>query len=216
MAPDCEKFLRLKLASTHSHTLASIFYFSCPVSLVVAFVFHLLVRRPLLAHLPKVLYQRVGKYASFNWLGYFRQYYWGVLLSIVVGAALHLLWDSFTHLHPLTVRMLPGITGSVQLGPHPMPIFYIVAAASSLVGGLLIGWAVWKMPVSLHAPAPTSTSIVRYWATALGVAATLEVQWLLLTEPRLLNAGISAISAGIIGVVVSSVYTARHQLLPRQ
>lgn len=53
MAPDCEKFLRLRLASGHSHTLGSVFYFSCPVALLLAFAFHLLVRKPLLTHLPR-------------------------------------------------------------------------------------------------------------------------------------------------------------------
>jgi|GEM_PF-3777867 len=64
MAPYCEKFLRFHLASGHSHMLSSVFYFSCPVALVLAFAFYLLVRKPLRMHLPPVLYRRLECFTS--------------------------------------------------------------------------------------------------------------------------------------------------------
>ncbi|MGI4968620.1 MAG: DUF4184 family protein [Janthinobacterium lividum] len=75
IALDCEKYLRLHLASGHSHTLGSVFYFSYSVALVLTFVFHLLVCQPLLLHLPPVLYRRLGRFTSVDWMGYFRRYY---------------------------------------------------------------------------------------------------------------------------------------------
>jgi hypothetical protein len=67
------------------------------MALVLAFAFHLLVRKPLRMHLPPVLYRRLERFTSVDWVGYFRRYYWGVILSIVVGVLLHLFWDCFTH-----------------------------------------------------------------------------------------------------------------------
>lgn len=207
VAPDFEKFIRLKLASAHSHTLGSIFYFSCPVALGLAFVFHLLVRQPLVAHLPVWLYQRLGKYAHFNWLGYFRQYYGGVVLSSSIGAALHLFWDSFTHPNTLTAELLPALNGILWLGERSVPIFHVVSLISSIAGGLLIVWAVWRMPIYPLKPVLTTAALYRYWGLAVLVAVVLEVEWVIVMRPRILNIGISAISAALLGVLVASLYT---------
>ena len=210
MAPDCEKFIRLKLASTHSHTVASIFYFSCPVTLALAFIFHLLVRRPLIAHLPAVLYRRLEKYMAFDWVSYFRRYYWGVLLSAVVGAALHLFWDSFTHNHTVTAELLPGLRGIMWVGSRTMPIFHIVSFVSSLVGGAAIALAVWQMPARQLRTVPSATNVLQYWGLAILIALVLEIEWILVVQPRILNGGIAAISAGLIGVLAASVYFHRR------
>lgn len=215
MAPDCEKFIRLKLASAHSHTVASIFYFSCPVTLGLAFIFHLLVRRPLIAHLPGVLYRRLEKYAGFNWITYFRRYYWGVLLSAIVGAALHLFWDSFTHNHTLTAEVLPGLRGIMWVGSRTIPIFHVVAFVSSAVGGAIIALAVWLMPARQLKTVPATASVLHYWGLAVVIGVVLEIQWVLLVQPRILSAGIAAITAGLIGILAASVYFRRRMAVRR-
>lgn len=215
MAPDCEKFIRLKLASAHSHTVASIFYFSCPVTLAVAFLFHLLVRRPLISHLPGMLYRRLEKYVAFDWLTYFRRYYWGVLLSAIVGAALHLFWDSFTHSHTLTADLLPGLRGIVWVGGRTEPIFFVVSVVSSVMGGGAIALAVWLMPARPLKPVPRVANVLQYWGLAGLVALVLEIQWILIVQPRILSAGIAAITAGLVGVLAASVYFGRRMAARR-
>jgi hypothetical protein len=209
MAPDAEKFFRLKLANQHSHTVASIFYFSWPVALGLAFVFHGLVRRPLIAHVPAFLHRRLSKYANFNWSSYFRQNPWGVLFSIVIGAALHLFWDSFTHDNMLLTSLVPDSADLVWVGNKHMPVCQLVALGSSVAGGLVIAWAVWKMPVRLAGPSPSASAIVHYWGIATLLATVLETAWVLAVHPRLLSVGISAISAMMLGVVIASLYGSR-------
>jgi hypothetical protein len=209
IAPDFEKFFRLKLASHYSHTIASIFYFSCPVAVGLSFVFHLLVRQQLLAHVPAALYQRVGQYRFFNWPSYFRQHYMGVLLSIIIGAASHLIWDSFTHTNTVVTRVVPDLDNAVWLGERAVPFLHLLAAASSLAGGVAIAWAVWMLPVRLAGPVPSKSALYRYWGITILVAAALEVEWILLFHPRLLNMGITAISAIMVGIITASVYTGR-------
>ena len=213
IAPDFEKFFRLQLASSYSHTAASIFYFSCPVALVVAFVFHGLVRRPLLAHSPEWLRRRVAEYASFNWPRYFRQHYGGVLLSIVLGAAGHILWDSFTHPSYLMMKFMPGLTEPVQIGRWQMPVYEVSGLVSTGVGGLLTAWAVWQLPQQPVRAVPGAMPEA-YWGVAALLAAALVIQWVLLTDPRWLSIGIAAISASMIGVLVSSVYFRHKGSLP--
>ncbi|MBO3273272.1 DUF4184 family protein, partial [Hymenobacter defluvii] len=156
IAPDFEKFFRLKLASHYSHTLPSIFYFSCPVALGLSFVFHLLVRRQLLAHLPAALYQRLARYRFFDWLRYFRQHYIGVISSIILGAALHIFWDSFTHVNTFVTRAVPALNRTIWLEERPVPLLQLLTVTNSLVGGLAIIWAVWRMPARPAGSLPTA------------------------------------------------------------
>ncbi|TDN36354.1 hypothetical protein A8B98_10655 [Hymenobacter sp. UV11] len=207
IAPDCEKFLRLRLASNHSHTFNSIFYFSCPVALVLAFAFHLLVRKPLLRHLPPALYRRLGKFISFDWTDYFRKYYLGVTLSIIVGAALHLFWDSFTHPSPFIDQIFPLLARPVWVGDEQTPFFYLVGLASSVLGGAFIIRAVWQMPVRQVRAVPTTSAVVRYWSLVALVTIALATQWIVATEPELLDGGIAVISSSLVGLVAASLYT---------
>ncbi|WP_072052947.1 DUF4184 family protein [Hymenobacter terrenus] len=206
IAPDFEKFFKLHLASSHSHTIASIFYFSCPVSLGLAFLFHGLVRRPLLAHLPVSLHQRLGKYTNFDWLGHLRLHPGGVLLSIVLGAASHLVWDSFTHPSALMMSFLPGLCVSVRMAGRSIPLYLFVALGNSLLGGLFITRSVWQMPTLRTVPAPVATAMWRYWGLATLVTVMLVAGWALAFKPRLLNVGIAAISAAMVGLVIASAY----------
>jgi hypothetical protein len=207
MAPDAEKFLRLKLASQHSHTIGSIFYFSCPISLGLAFIFHTLVRRPLIKHLPAPLYRRVSSYTNFDWPNYWRQHTWGVLLSIIIGATSHLFWDSFTHDNTLITSAVPESADLVWLGGKAMPIWQLIALVSSVIGALIIGYVVWKMPVSAAATVPSTSAVLSYWGTIAFIAACLETAWVLAVHPRWLNVGISTVSATMLGIVITSVYT---------
>lgn len=218
IAPDCEKFLRLRLASGHSHTVGSIFYFSCPVALVLAFTFHLIVRRPLLTHLPPALYRRLGRFISFDWLSYFRKYYWGVLLSIIVGAALHLLWDSFTHPSPLIDEFFPLLAVPVRVGGALTPLYYLVGLASSVLGGALVAWAIWRMPARQVRAVPPMAAVRRYWGLVAFITVVLTTQWVLAAKPELIEVGITAISAALVGLVVASLHVmyAKRKLVSKK
>jgi hypothetical protein len=65
---------------------------------------------------------------------------------------------------------------------------------------------VWAMPARPAGPAPSAAELGRYWGTAGLVAVALLIEWVLIMRPRLLSVGITAISAGLIGVMVASAY----------
>ncbi|MGI4870822.1 MAG: DUF4184 family protein [Janthinobacterium lividum] len=162
LVPDFEKFFRLRLASSYSHTLASLFYFSCPVGLTLAFVFHGLVRRPLLMHLPAPLHRRLAGLAPFNWPAFVRQHPLGVLASIWLGAALHLLWDSFTHQNAFLTQYFPWLERVVALPGYHVYTYSFLALLSSVGGGLAIAWAVWRLP-SQAAGSPPAAATGAWW-----------------------------------------------------
>ena len=205
IAPDFEKFFRLKLASDYSHTAASLLYFSCPVGLALAFLFHGLVRQPLLRHLPAPLHCRLARWAPVDWLAIVRQHPLGVLASIWLGAAAHLLWDSFTHQNPTLTQYFPWLERVVALPYYHVYTYSLLALLSSVGGGLAIAWAVWQLPCQPVGPPPTLAAIWRYWGGAALVAAGLLGGWVLATHPSQPDATIAAFSAAMVGVLVVSV-----------
>lgn len=205
IAPDFEKFLTLRLANDYSHTLLSIFYFGLPVALALALVFHWLVRRPLLAHLPPALHGRLSRFADVDWPAHARQHPVGVLSSIVLGIALHLLWDRFTHLNALTTNsymrllMYPvGILG------RPIPLFQLLAWVSTVGGGVAIAWAIRQMPRDPRAVGAPLASRHRFWVVAAAVAFGLAAVWAVLPPARTADAGVVAVSAALAGILAAS------------
>ena len=205
LAPDFEKFFRLKLASDYSHTVASLFYFSCPVGLALALIFHGLVRRPLLQHLPASLYYRLAKWTFVNWPAFVRRHPLGVLASIWLGAALHLLWDSFTHKNPFLTQYLPWLERVVALPYYHVYTYSFLALLSSVGGGLAMAWAVWQLPSQPVGLPPTAAAMWRYWGTVALVAVGLLSGWVLATHPSRPDATIAAFAAAMAGVLAVSI-----------
>lgn len=95
-APDLEFFLRFAPLGPYGHTLQGLFYFSLPVAFIVFWMFHALVKEPLAALLPAAVSEKIpaGDYPlSFRRP---RQLIL-VVVSILIGEATHMVWDSFTH-----------------------------------------------------------------------------------------------------------------------
>lgn len=215
IAPDFEKFLRLGLHNRHSHTWTSILYFSCPVSLGLAFLFHWVVRNPLIAHLPRFLRQRLARFRGGDWGWYFRRHYGVVLLSIILGAATHLVWDSFTHRKGQLVLYLPVLTTRLRIGPFSPAVFMVLAVLTSALGaGLLLRFG-WRLPQTAVAAVPAG-AMGRYWLLVSGTALTLLLLRLRLASFALddFDTLITALSAAMLGVVVASMYS-RLNPLPR-
>src|SRR6476469_6066893 len=99
ITPDFEYFIRMKDFSKYSHTWDGLFWFDVPLGLILLFIFHNVVRNILIVYLPFGLNIRFSSFANFNWNKYFRSNVIVVLISLIVGSASHLFWDSFTHAH---------------------------------------------------------------------------------------------------------------------
>ena len=211
ITPDFEKFLRLSAHNDHSHSWASLFYFSCPMALGVAFIFHGVVRNPFITHLPRALRQRLARFQRFNWAQYFRRHYGRVLASVLLGAASHLGWDSFTHRDGEMVTRWPLLQAHWHIGPLWFPTFVAVNLLSSVVGIALVLAAVWRLPLG-PVPQQLAGTKRRYWrVVGLVVLVLLAGRLLLATAPlKDIDVIISVLSGAMMGVGVAS---ARHRLV---
>jgi len=94
-APDLEYFLWLRPHGHFGHTFPGLFIFDLPAALISLFLFQRYGKEPLIACLPAHLRERLrsGPDLSMESLSGLAL----VCVSILVGSATHILWDSFTH-----------------------------------------------------------------------------------------------------------------------
>src|SRR5690606_34456586 len=156
MSPDFEYFLRMRIQSDYSHTHLGVFLFDLPISLLVAFVVHNIIKNCFIEYSPSFVKSKLYHLKNFNWNNYFIKNWFIVILSIVIGAYSHLLWDSFTHDTGYFVQEFSFLQSDIM----NIPVLKIFQHSSTFLGGLLIAYYLMKLPQekSLH-----NTFLSQYW-----------------------------------------------------
>ena len=178
MSPDFEYFLRLRQDGHVSHTIAGIFTICLPSGLVVLWLWHELLKRPLLELLPEEHRVRLCARARDFSFGPVRRFLC-VCASLVIGTVTHIAWDSLTHGWGMPVHGITALEVRVALpGLSAMPVYRYLQHASSLLGlcGLLGIYVMWFR----NAKKFTSTAGLilpqnrtRFLAVGTGVAITI-------------------------------------------
>jgi hypothetical protein len=172
MAPDFEYFVRGRPVGTFGHTLAGLVVLDLPATLIVAAVFHALVKWPLLLVAPAPIARRAVREAGRPWpvrwsLGALA----ACVVSAVLGAASHVGWDSFTHSNAWGPRHI-----------HLLRVFVDVP---------------WFGPVILHRVLQQVSSVV-----GLGVLGVAAARWLARATPAVLPALPRAAARGCVALCV--------------
>jgi hypothetical protein len=184
MIPDLAYFPPIGVLRAQSHSLAGIFIYCLPAGLLFWIAYRSLLRPFFLALAPSALAHRVGPGRVPAW----SMTEWrAVVPSLVLGAATHVLWDSFTHGNGAMVRAIPALQTRIDLFHWYAPrIYTILQHASTLVGlTILTSWGMRWFDRTEPRPSPV-VGAVRSWPRAL----TLVV----LVGPAL-GAGLSVIWA---------------------
>jgi hypothetical protein len=151
MAPDFPYFVRLvEDTGRLGHSFTGLVYFCLPVGLFLLWLWHAILKLPLLALAPRQLSTRLSQDdLRFRFGGWSR--FSLILLSLWVGAALHIFWDGFTHYHGKFVLMLPIL----RTAYHGQPLYSLLQYLSSIVGlaAIALSYSLWvrRTPAS-HRP----------------------------------------------------------------
>jgi hypothetical protein len=133
MSPDFTYVIEVFGPSIEAHSIYGILYFCLPVSWLVLFV-----------------YKSFLRYAwekLFPWLnGESRPYGWYVIpLSIILGAATHVVWDSFTHRHGYAVIHINALQWMLfRVGTYPVTVFKILQHGSTVGGGFAVAVGIYR------------------------------------------------------------------------
>ena len=174
------------LARDGSHSLGGLFGFCLPAGLLVYLAFHLLLKEPLLALLPRSVACRlagalVERLPRVPWQA--------VIASLLAGSSTHLAWDAFTHerwivngfqvlQHASTlvgaavlVAWLWRWLRSTPASPLP-PACLLSSPARTLIVAFFVGLSVaWALAASEPTGLPRSTAEMRGALRAAGAAA---------------------------------------------
>ena len=208
LTPDFEYFMRMQIKSNYSHTIDGLFWFDIPMGIVLAFIFHNIVRDSLFENLPTFLKSRFLSFKQFDWNDYFKRNWFVVIISILIGAASHIFWDSFTHDHGYFVEKLSFLTNSVELFGQQVPVLKISQHTSTLIGGLIIALAVYRLPISKIKSEKINW---KYWMVVVGLTLTIISVRVLsgLELNQYGNVVVTAISAVLISFTIAPLLTRR-------
>ncbi len=175
VAPNFEKFIKLSSGNIYSHTFWGIFWFNLPLALALAFIFHLVVRNPLINNLPAFFRKRLLQYTSFNWTSRFRQNPAVVASSIVFSTFLHIVLDSFTHEGASNTYLFPILLEFITVSPfgfkEPISMMWVavIGHALSLAGLLYIFYTFVLLPTQ-PVQAKDGVTLLKFWVLVFTVA----------------------------------------------
>jgi hypothetical protein len=215
LSPDFEYFFKMSVSGLHSHTKAGLFYFDLPVTIMLAIVFHQIVKDNFIRNLPLFLQRRFQDTMQLNFLDYLKKNWLIFLTSALIGAASHIFWDSFTHNNRFFVRQFAEIyqSTSVPFQGANYPLFYVLQQVSTAVGMTIVTlYILFKKPVheaTLVAPK------ISYWLLvfAIGVA-VLRIRFFIHSaDYNLGNVVVSGISGLLVGVVCCGFINFKNDIL---
>lgn len=177
LTPDFEYFIRMKIKSEYSHTIEGIFWFDLPLGILIAFIFHNIIRNSLYDNLPLFLKSRLSVFKQLNWNYYFVKNWIIVIISIIIGAFSHIFWDSFTHFDGYFVKKIPILSKTVALNSIDVPIVKILQHSSTIIGAFIIGFSIFKIPI--HNTEKQNINL-KYWSTII-------VLIIIIISPKLIN-----------------------------
>jgi hypothetical protein len=220
MVPDFEKFINMRPGNTFSHTWEGIFWFSLPVGLLLCFIFHLLVRDPLIDNLPGHFRKRLHVYKAVNWIPHFRKHYLLICISILIGAFSHIVLDDITKDHERLVRYFPFTGNGITLNDSVYISFSLLIEISGAVIGLVvIYFFVLRLPAA-QVPQRRFYKKIAYWLVC--VLITVAVVFLRLSlgaignKMDLIVTGMSAFMIGLMGASLLGRIYSRSILVHRE
>jgi len=172
MAPDFHYFLGLHVDAETSHSIAGAFYFCLPVALATLWLFHRVLKLPMISLAPEWHQARLARFAVPFRFGPGRRFAL-IVLSLLAGTFTHLLWDSFTHARGWVVREFPVLGNLVlQQFDGGRPIYVLLQHASTLAGMgiLVIAYRRWSEKASPQAvDADLRLRVRTKWSVVAGI-----------------------------------------------
>jgi Domain of unknown function (DUF4184) len=160
IVPDFEYFIRMKTPSIYSHTLLGLLTFNLPLGLLLCFLFHNVVRNSLFSHLPHILNCRLSNFKRFNWNKYFTKNWHIVIISILIGAFSHLLWDKFVHENGYFPKLFNFFDKNLPLNDIEITEYKLLHQLSSVIGGIIVLYSIFLLPVTDRVKRPF---YFKYW-----------------------------------------------------
>jgi hypothetical protein len=202
LVPDFEYFVRVYHQSFYTHTWGGLFYTDLPAGVLLCFLYHNLIRRPLYDHAPLVVKQKLAPFQLLNWNRWAVERWRTVSVCVLLGAFTHLLWDKLTH-H--TVPLLHSASGfqNFYTEGDRLTTYLLFWHLSSIAGAVLVLYTLWSLPSDKTVK--PNKSICRYWICFFACVLILFLLQRRATNVEVLdNVVITAINSLLLSLVLTS------------
>jgi len=140
MIPDLAYFLPLGVSGAQSHSVRGLFWFCLPAGVLGCVAYRVVVRPFVLQLVPDAVARRVRPSNAMDWT---QLALLPIGVSVLLAAATHVVWDSFTHSMGFVVQALPVLRQPVHVVDWYEPHVFTVLQHGSTLAGLsaLAFWA---------------------------------------------------------------------------
>lgn len=186
MSPDFEYFIMLEPYQSIGHSVTGLFLQAIPLCVILAVIFHSIVKECLVLHLPSNynIDQR-----TYNTLSKWRldPKGWVVfILSVIIGFLTHVFIDGFTHFNGYFVERYPLLREQII---YNFPLYKILQHSFSAFGLLMLTWMIISSLYRYHEivttiPAVSTKQKIKFWTSVVVVAVTLTIMKLLFSSSR--------------------------------
>lgn len=172
LIPDVWNLAPDTLARTATHSMVGVLWPCLPLGLAAYAFFHLALKRPAAALLPAHVQRRLAPMLARPGLP--PASFWKVVASLLLGAATHVAWDSFTHAGGRLVEALPFLQQTwFRVGRVPFPAYRVIQHASTLLG-LVAVW-LWVRRSLREGPPPEAVPGAEDGLRVAAVSGTLGI-----------------------------------------
>lgn len=197
MSPDFEYFLRMRISSTIGHSIHGIFLFDIPISLLFLYLSYNIIADSLISNLPRYFRNRFVFIRNLNWNEYFISEWKVIILSIIIGAATHILWDSFTHKSGYFVIQNSFLSSKILVYNHAIGVYKILQHMSTIIGGVII--ILFLFNLREHNDSTINKNSKQYWLS-------LFLIWIAILSIRILAGATASIGTLIVSAIACGYY----------
>lgn len=211
MAPDFEYFLHFKPWGIVGHTGAGCFYYNFPLVFLVAYIWHKLVKKEFLQHLPypfdcggdSTNYKKWGINSFREFIIFF--------YSALLGMATHIFWDAFTHQKGYFVQKIPLLMKVVKTPYIDIPVYKFAQHGSTLLGLGIIVFYIYLLILRRNKRNSVNKKVqkIRYWLGILLVATGIMISKCIIVQKSIFHIAygeliVSTISSMILAITLIS------------
>jgi hypothetical protein len=139
MAPDFEYFVHFKPLQTVGHSFWGCITYNFPLVLLVSFLFHHVLKKQMIDHLPHPLDSWYAQIAGQRWRIASVKEFVVFFYSSLIGMLTHVLWDHFTHLNGYFVQEFVWLQQNLTFLSLKLPFYKLAQHGSTLIGFIVLG-----------------------------------------------------------------------------
>ncbi|WP_339287319.1 DUF4184 family protein [Paenibacillus sp. FSL E2-0201] len=209
MSPDFEYFIMLEPYQSIGHSIKGLILQAIPLCVILAVIFHRIVKESLVLHLPSYYNIDQRAYNILSKRGLNSTGWTAFILSVIIGFLTHVFIDGFTHLNGYFVGQYPPLR---DLTIFNFPLYKILQHSFSVFGLLMLTWMIISSLYRHYETVKTIPEVstkqkIIFWALVVVVAIAVTSMKILFSSSKNIIGilVVSPITGGCLGILLVSI-----------